>query len=323
VRVAELAARQHGVVSRRQLRELGVTDSSIAKAVATGRLHSTFRGVFGVGHPPSGQRSRMLAAVLACGDGAVVSHRTAAALLGLLDRAPAVVEVIAPNEAGRGIDGIRRHHVPPPLGDEAGTCDAVPCTSPSRTLVDLAGTLGEHSLRRAVERAAVLQILDVPGAERAVAMTRRRGGPVLRTILNDWRATASGSDVPEPVPPAPGRRRLRSGLEARLLTLIGAAGLPNPVCNRRVEAEGKGIEVDLLWPDQRLVVEADGRRFHENPLAFEGDRLRDRVLHLAGYRVVRFTHLQIEKEADEVISTIHRLLSSDLEVASTHARADG
>jgi very-short-patch-repair endonuclease len=305
--VAGLAARQYGVVARSQLRALGVTDASIANSVANGRLHPVFRGVFAVGHPHIGDHGRMFAAVLACGKGTVVSHLAAAALLGLHERPPPVVDVIARGESGRGIDGIRSHQVPRPNGEEGGHCDSVPCTSPSRTLVDLAGMLGERSLRRKVERAAVLRILDVPATERVMARARRRGAPVLRAILGDWRAAGS-----EPGTGQPGSQpHLRSELEARLLALIGAARLPLPLCNRRVEADGHRIEVDFLWPEQRLVVETDGERFHDNPVAFERDRMRDRALHLSGYRVVRMTHSQIDSEPEAAISTIRRLLAND------------
>lgn len=130
---------------------------------------------------------------------------------------------------------------------------------------------------------------------------------MLRTILREWHPTT-------PKESAPGRAGppvLRSPLEARLLALIAASELPNPACNQEITNGSERIEVDFLWPKQRLVVETDGARFHDNPFAFERDRKRDRVLHLRGYRVVRFTHTQIEKEPDAVITTIRRLLAAD------------
>jgi very-short-patch-repair endonuclease len=274
-----------------------------------------FRGVFGVGHMRSDECARMLGATLACGDGAVVSHRTAAALLGLLDRAPVVVDVISPRESGRGIEGIRRHHAPPPRGGEVGHCNGIPCTSPTRTIVDLAGILGERSLRHVVERATVLRILDVSAIEQLLARKRRRGAPALRSILRPWRGASISQSfkrggVGSAVPEAP--IKLRSELEARLLALIRASDLPTPTCNQRVDA-GDGnavIEVDFLWPAQRVVVETDGETFHGNPLAFERDRKRDRELQLSGYRVIRFTYRQIEEESDAVISAIRRLLAA-------------
>lgn len=296
-RVAALAAHQHGVVSGKQLRQMGMTDSAIEHSMATGRLHSVFRGAFVVGHPRVGRNGRMLAAVLACGDGTVVSHGTAAALLGLWDRPLSTVNVIAPGQSGRKVAGIRRRHVPLLAPDEGVIRDAIPCTSPSRTLVDLAGSLEERSLRRLVETAAVLGLLDVPTVDSVLARRRRRGSVLLRVVLKDWRAHTA--------PP-----RLRSALEARLLSLIAAHDLPAPLCNQEVRAAGRRMEVDLLWPERRLVVEADGRAFHDNPVAFDRDRRRDRDLALGGYRVLRITWAQIDDEPEKTIATIRRLLTN-------------
>ena len=259
-RIAGLAARQRWVVAGWQLREMGVTGAAIEHGVATSRLHPVFRGVFAVGHPQVGDRGRMLAAVLACGEGAVVSHGTAAALLGLWDRPPTLVDVIAPGQSGRKIEGIRRRHVLLPGPEEAEVRESVPCTRPARTLVDLAGAVGESRLRSTVERTAVLGLLEVPAVDAALSRRRRRGSRLLRMVLEDWR----------PV----GAARLRSDLEARLLARIAAAGLPIPLCNQVVEVAGRHMEVDFLWPDRLLVVEADGRAFHDNPIAFDRDRRR-------------------------------------------------
>jgi hypothetical protein len=248
----------------------------------------------------------MLAATFACGPESVVSHRTAASLLGLQDRSPALVEVIAPGQSGRGMDGIRRHRVPVPHRQEAGHLGVIPCTSPARTIVDLAGMLSDRSLRRVVEQAAVLRILDVSGIERSLAERRRRGAPMLRSILREWRPPTTESGPGRANPPI-----LRSPLEAQLLGLIAASDLPPPACNHKIAIRSERIEVDFLWPEQRLVVETDGKRFHDNPLAFERDRKRDRVLQLRGYRVVHFTHAQIEKEPDSVISAIRHMLRAD------------
>jgi hypothetical protein len=247
-----------------------------------------------------------MAAVLACGHGAVVSHLTAAHLLGLRDRPPSVVELIARGERGRGIDGIRCRQVPPPRGAEAGHVGVIPCTSPARTIVDVAGTLGEDQQRRVVERAAVRGILDLEAVERIMAATRRRGAPLLRRILADWRPSQSaglGGSPPD----------LRSELEARVLALINAAGLPAPDCNARVEADAANLVVDFLWPERRLVVETDGAGFHDHRRAFESDRLRDRKLQLAGYRVVRFTYRQVDTEPEAVLAAIRRMLGAAIE----------
>ncbi len=200
--------------------------------------------------------------------------------------------------------------MPPPKRNEVGTCKGIPCTSPSRTIVDLAGMLGVRSLRAAVERAAVLRMLDLSAIDRSLAAHRRRGAPALRALLRSWRLSTSEVRAGGATRTPP---RLRSELEARLFALIRASDLPTPTCNQRIEVGNGGqvIEVDFLWPGQRLVVEVDGWRFHDGLAAFERDRHRDRALHLAGYRVVRFTYAQIDAEPGEIVTTIHRLLASD------------
>jgi very-short-patch-repair endonuclease len=166
--------------------------------------------------------------------------------------------------------------------------------------------LGEKALRGIVESAAVQGLLDVAATESILAARRRRGTPLLRRILSDWhpRGLATGPERERP--------DLRSTLEARLLALVHAAGLPTPHCNRPIDLGKERVVVDFLWAEQRLIVETDGERFHDNPLAFERDRRRDRVLQLNGYRVVRFTHRQVEREPDALTATVRRLLDDDM-----------
>jgi very-short-patch-repair endonuclease len=237
----------------------------------------------------------MLAAVLACGAGTVVSHRSAGVLLGLLDRGPVAIDVISAGQWGQKISGIRPHYVPYPAREEIGICNAIPCTSPSRTLVDLAGVLGWGPLRRAVERAAMLRMLDLPAIDAILAGPRRRGSRRLREILMDWRALPS--DV-----------RLRSPLEARLLARLAKRDLPIPLCNEKLQVGGRCIEVDFLWLPQRVVVETDGRASHDTVAAFKEDRRRDRDLRLAGYDMLRVTWDQLENEPEVTLATISKLL---------------
>jgi hypothetical protein len=162
--------------------------------------------------------------------------------------------------------------------------------------------LGEGPLREVVERSAVQGSLDVGEIEHILATRRRSGAPLLRRILRDWRAIDSTGPDTRTNPD------LRSGLEARLLALIAAGGLPTPACNCPIEAGGKRFVADFLWPEQRLIVETDGKHVHGHALAFERDRLRDRLLQLDGYRVIRFTYRQVEREPDAVVAAIGRLL---------------
>jgi very-short-patch-repair endonuclease len=299
-RMMNLAGRQHGVISRSQLRRLGVSDSAIAHAIRVGRLHRIFRGTFSL-TPQISRRGRLSAAVLACGKGAVISHRSAGALLGLLSDAPAVIDVIPPQERGREIDGIRFHRVRAPRRDEAGTVDGIPCTSPARTLVDLAGTVGDWTLRGCFERAAQRKALDVPAIEASID-PGRRGNKSLRALIDEWRRAA----------PVAKKGRLKSPLEAKVLPLVLRRGLPDPLLNAPIEIANGRIEVDFLWPDYRFVLEADSRDFHGTDLAFERDRWRDRELFRVGYNTLRITSQQAERETAAVADTITARLESPL-----------
>lgn len=271
-----------------------MSDDAIKHAIQTARLHAVFRGVYAVGRRRIGERGRLFAVTLACGDGAVISHRSAAALMKLLDKGPASIDVICPGWRGRKIDGIRRHDVRRPQPWETGTFDGVPCTSPARTLVDLAGVVGTRTLRSAFERAAARKLLDVGAVELSIGDGGRRGTPVLRKLLDEWRPAAAVLET----------ARLKSPLEAKILPLLAKRGLPMPLTNVPVElAEGR-IEVDFLWPDHRFVLEADSRAFHATDVAAERDRWRDRELMRVGYSSLRITHQQAETEAKAIADTI-------------------
>lgn len=276
------------------MRNLDIGDRAIDHAVAVGRLHRVFRGVYAVGHPRLSNRGRLMAAVLACGAGTVISHRSAAALLELIDEGPVVIDVIAPGDRGRHIDGIRFHRVRPPRLEETGTVARIPCTSPARTLVDLAGTVGDWTLRSAFERAAQKRLLDIAAIEASID-PRRRGMKGLIALLEKWRAAA---------PLTKTRGKMKSPLEAKVLPLLVQRDLPPPRINAPVEIAKGRIEVDFLWRKQRFVVEADSREFHGTAMAFERDRWRDRELMRTGYSVLRVTHRQAEHEAEAVADTI-------------------
>jgi very-short-patch-repair endonuclease len=213
--------------------------------------------------------------------------------LGLLDEGPVVIDVIAPRSRGRKIDGIRFHRVRPPRREETGTVAGIPCTSPARTLVDLAGTVGDWTLRSAFERAAQRKLLDISAIEASID-PGRRGVNSLLTLVEQWRDAAAVAK----------KGRLKSPLEAKVLPLLQQRSLPTPLLNAPVEIPEGRIEVDFLWSPQHFVVEADSRDFHATPIAFERDRWRDRELMRAGYSVLRVTHRQAEQEAEAIADTI-------------------
>jgi predicted transcriptional regulator of viral defense system len=307
--LGRLASRQHGVVSLGQLLGTGISERTVSHWAAAGRIRRVFHGVYAVGGS-AGDRGLMMAAVFACNpvsraagpavDGeALVSHRSAAYLLGYLDTAPRVVDLTCTGRRGREIDGIRAHLLAFPSRDERGTVDRIPCTSPARTLVDLAGVLGDDSLRAAFERAATTRQLDIAAVEAVLGRGRRRGAKRLRAILEEWRPAAALAS----------ESHLRSPFEARLLPLLAAQEMPLPAVNAPVPVANRTLEVDLLWPDHRLVVEADSRRHHGVEVAFERDRKRDRDLLDAGYTVIRVTWRQAEREPAAIAASIRAFLS--------------
>jgi hypothetical protein len=280
------------------MRAAGMQDGAIAHAVASGRLHRVFRGVYALGHPKVSEHGRLRAATLACGDGAVISHRSAGALLRLLDEGPVVIDVITPESRGREIDGIHLHRVRPPRLEETGTVDGIPCTSPARTLVDLAGVVGDWTLRSAFERAAQRRMLDIPAIEASID-PGRRGIRSLTALVEHWRRAA----------PLAKKGRLKSPLEAKVLPLLVPRGLPTPLLNAPVPIANGRIEVDFLWPDHHFALEADSRDYHATHVAFERDRWRDRELMRVGYTTLRVTHRQAETEAQAVADTIASRIS--------------
>jgi len=239
----------------------------------------------------------MLAAVLACGDSAVLSHGSAAELIGLWDKRAGPVDVIPRGWSGRKIQDIRWHRVLFPAPEEIETRHGIRCTTTPRTLVDMAGRVGQHSLRRLIEQAAVLRELDVREVDRILARGRRRGAPNLRALLEVWRT----DDERKP--------RLRSLLEARFVPALLAAGVPAPRCNVKLCIDGESLEIDMLWKEQRLAIETDGEETHGTRSAFQSDRRRDQLLLAAGYRVGRVTWRQAEDEPAAVATRIKRMLA--------------
>ncbi len=266
---AALAAGQHGVVSGAQLIALGLSQQAIQRRCAAGWLHRLHRGVYAIGHVALTPRSREIAAVLAHGPEAVLSHRSAARLWGLARHAPAL-EVTAPRSRAPR-DGITLHrsrHVDP---SDRASLDAIPVTALARTLVDLADVLSERQLADAVHEAEVRRLFDLPALEQALARVPGRAG---RHRL--WRVLALHDVAPAIT---------RSEAEARLLDLCLLHGLPTPRANATIG----GYEVDFLWPQTGLVVEVDGAAAHYTRRAFHADRQRDRDLATLGIQVVRVT----------------------------------
>jgi very-short-patch-repair endonuclease len=296
VQVAAIASSQAGLITVAQLREAGVADSTISEGAVRGRLHPVSHGVYSVGHRYLTAHARLLAATMACGPGSVVSHGTAAWLLGLRDWRPKEIDVIAPVEAGRKIAGIRRRFVPPAVGGEVWRRNGVPVTSPARTIVDCAGILDAREVSGLIEQAAVEGMLDIVAIDRILDGPRRRGTKKLLRALAPWRRYRRGI-------------KIRSRMEAKLLPLLTEAALPIPQTNAKLRLAGKVYEVDFLWREQKLVVETDGGRFHDNPAAGGRDSDRNHALARAGYHLPRLGWEDLRDRPDSTMREIARLLA--------------
>jgi very-short-patch-repair endonuclease len=289
--IAALATRQHGVVARWQLLELGLGSGAIEYRISVGRLHIIHRGVYAVGRRDLSARGRWMAALLACGKFAVLSHRSAGALWGFLRAGSSPIDVTVPGRGGAIPNRIKRHRVRHLSPEDTSEVDAIPVTTVARTLFDLAEILDLGRLERAFEAAERDELLDM----RAVALTAERNPG--RRAHRQLRALLPSLTAPEPT---------RSELERLFNRVCRLAGLPLPHVNVLVE----GLEVDALWPDQRLIVEVDSWRFHKTRAAFERDRVRDAAVLVAGYRVVRVTYRRLRDKPEAVADTIRRLLAT-------------
>ena len=290
--IARLAEAQHGVVALWQLRAKGIGSGAIYHRVRCGRLHRLHRGVFAVGHARTTREGRWMAAVLALGDGAALSHVSAAALWRLRGSSASRIHVTVPTSAGRQQrPGIAVHRCGLLRPQDTTRVDGIPATSVARTLLDVAGVLAPGPLERAVEQSLVLRLFDMRAVRGLVdADPTRCGARTLERIVTTIHHEPAIT---------------RSDLEALMRDLCDAARIPRPEVNAIVE----GDEADFLWRDQRLIVEADGHATHGTRTAFERDRARDARLTLLGYRVVRFTYRQLVYEREHVARTLIALLA--------------
>lgn len=289
-----LADRQHGVVSQSQLSALGLGERTIARWAAVGRLHKIHRGAYAVGRRSVVQRGTWLAAVLACGEGAVLSHTSAAALWGLVG-ARSVVDVTSPrgNQGRRRWRGIRLHRGRLDF-DETIAHDRIPVTSVARTLFDYAEVVDFRRLEDAWEEADRLKLLRLRKVEQVCERGYgRRALKPIRRLLAEARAV----------------RRTRSPLEDRFQRFCRFYDLPPHHTN----VEVLGSEVDVLWPAAKLIVELDSWEFHRHRAAFQRDRARDTRLLVAGYRTARVTHERLDREHSTLATEIKQLLEQGMQ----------
>jgi len=292
--IGALARAQHGPVAHRQLLALGLSHEQIAYRLRVGRLLRRHPSVYLVGHEVLTREGRWMAAVLACGDGAALSHFDAAAHHDLMATRGSRIHVTRPSTSGRAPDPrrIALHRVGTLRTWERTTVDGIPTTTVARTLLDLARRVHPTTLEDVIQRAIRLHRFDLVEVRRCLQEhPRQPGAPKLRRLLE---ALAERDAA-----------HLRSDLERRFLALCDDHGLPRPAANARIE----GFEVDFLWPTRKVVAELDGYAHHASRTAFERDRERDQRLAVAGYTVVRVTHQQMTRTPVEVADRLRRLLT--------------
>ena len=272
--IARIGGHQDNVITGDQLRSAGLGRGAIAHRVKVRAMQRLHVNVYLLGAAPPTPMARARAATLACGADTVVSHRSAACLFGLLPDIGGDIDVTIAGRSQAPRPGIRRHRVKELPRQDVTTINGLKLTSIARTICDLAATESARDTERAFQEA----LFRDKTIDRALAAVlkherRRRGAPVIRSLLHDPRLT-------------------RSDRERRILKLIAQAQLPRPLTNVPLH----GYVADVFWPEHNLILEFDGWQGHGHRLAFESNRKRDQVMLAAGLRTLRVTDCQLTME---------------------------
>lgn len=287
--LADLAGRQYGVVSIRQLEGLGYSRDAVSYGARSGRLYRLHRGVYAVGHRCLTWEGHCLAAVLACSPNALASHMTAGWIWGLLGNRPGTFHVTAPTRRHRRAD--LHLHYARLVDDDRAICNGIPVTAVPRTLLDLATCLSTSRLDHALERSEELRLLDLCGLDALLTRAGTHPGVArLRHALAIYRGSPAFT---------------RSRLERRFRELMKRSGLPMPSMNFH---EGE-YELDAYWQAERFVVELDVYETHGSRAAFERDRIRQENLKLMGIEMIRVTGARLDREPTAVIERVATLLA--------------
>jgi len=275
-----LVTRQHGVIARWQLLGMGFSGRAIERRISSGRLYSVWRGVYAVGRPQLDRYGSWMAATLACGPTAVLSHSSAALLWGFGSARGGPIEVTVLSASPRYRRGIRVYRRPALRPEDLASHEGIPVTSAVRTLIDEAWRLTRPRLERAVNEADKLDRVKVDELHAAISDYRGvPGARALRELLDPLTFRLSDSE-----------------LEQAMRKRSDAAGLPPP----ETKASVNGYEVDFFWPRLGIVVEADGLRYHRTPLQQRRGLERDQAHTASGLRPLRFSHWQIAFEPSYV-----------------------
>jgi very-short-patch-repair endonuclease len=284
--LARLAEPQHGLISWLQLLKAGLTPAEIKYRVKVGRLHRIHRGVYAVGHRPPSPHARAMAAVLACGEGAVLSHQSAARLWGIQRKWRGAMHVSGPGRHRHR--GVQFHETRTLTPHDITIHYGIPVTTPARTVLDLADTLDDPGLTRAINEAQLVCRLTL---EDVAAILVRSPG---RRAAKRLKQFVQHADAPT-----------RSTFEDGFLAFTERYDIERPEVNQHIE----GHEVDMLWREQRLIVELDSRTYHERVRDFEADREKDADLLAAGFRVLRITWQRFTQRPDLEAARLVKLLT--------------
>ena len=290
---AGLAGRQHGMVARWQLLELGMTETMVKTRLRHGGLHRFHRGVFAYGHRSITVESRWMAAVLAFGPRAVLSHRSAGQLWGLVPRSRIAPEVTRPSRAGHRPHLVVHEAVLP--GDEIVRVRGIPVTSVPRTMFDLAGMLSVRDVERAWNEMEVREHRDRLSVPTLLERYLGRKGSLLLARLADRKTLPVGIT--------------RNDFEEAFLAFVDAQGLPRPRMNFHIALRGRFYEIDCFWEQPRVAIELDGGRTHRTGQAFEKDRERDRILTAEGFITFRITWHHLHDTPAEVAHDLRQILT--------------
>jgi very-short-patch-repair endonuclease len=292
--IVAIAARQHGVISLAQLLALGLSERAIHARVAAGRLHRIHQGVYAVGRPDVTVKGKWMAAVLACGDGALLSHQSAATLHGLLKALSGRIHVTVPRRTAVARPGIRVHRSTCLAPQDRTGVDGIPCTGVPATLLGIAATAPRNVLESACNRAEIEGVLDMRAIDEL--LERRKSQPGATRLRAALEVDGLGLD------------RTKSKLEKRFLHLARETGLPAPEINAWMPIPGEEMQCDFVWHRERLAVEVDAWETHGTRRAFRNDRRRDRLLRAHGWDPVRVTGYDMESDPDGVIAEVQALL---------------
>ena len=295
--LAELARKQHGVVALDQLRDLGLTAQAVHKRTGAGRVHRIHHTVYSLVPKELLKREGLyMAAVLACGSGAVLSHRSAARLHGLRSDGYYRIEVTVPKRSQRTHPGVAVHTSTTLTEADVTVIDNIPATTVARTLLDIGGVITQRQLERAFDQADILEALDGRAIDDQLARNpTRAGAKAVRRVLAEHYIGSTPTE---------------NEFEEAFLTLTRSLGLPDPRAQFYIDPRDGDppIRADFAWPEHRIAVETDGQRTHGTRVAFETDRRRDQRLIAAGWTVIRTTWRQLTQRPGELRATLLKLL---------------